>query len=273
MRCTNAQWAIALSCRLGLPAALGSDARCQLRTRAGEVCGACLDAGLRHPALCGKGPAHLRVHTAVATVLGAELERAGAAVDFERVVPEWYTTRDDGTIEEARLDLVVHFPGAAAMERIDVTIRSPFAVAFERAAGRLTACAAGAAARAGEEAKHRRYGPGVAPFALETFGRLGGEGLALLRRLRRLALDFGRRRPAGGKPLGLNLRRLRARLEAAVLREVADGALLAMGCRASQALGWAAAAHAAAGRATEDAEARSWSTAMHAAAVCAAGEA
>ena len=46
--------------------------------------------------------------------------RAGALVDVERVVPEWFEVRTDGTIEEARLDLVVRWPGGPSAAMIDV---------------------------------------------------------------------------------------------------------------------------------------------------------
>jgi hypothetical protein len=88
----------------------------------------------------------------------------------------------------------------------------------------------------------------VAPFAVETFGRLGAEAHSLLTRLRRAAMDFGKRHPGGGRPVGLNLRRVRLHLESALLREVADTALLALGCKASLAMGWHAAQQAAAAR-------------------------
>jgi hypothetical protein len=190
----------------------------------------------------------VRTHTALVTVLAKDLEKAGAGVDIERVVPEWYVITEE-RIEEARLDLVVRFPGAPWAERIDVSIRSPFSAKFARAGGaRATALKPGVAAAEGEADKHRRYGPDVAPFVFETHGRVGEEGLNLLRRLRRMAMDYGKRRPGGGRPVGLNLRRLRARLEAALVREVADIALLSMGCLSSLAVGWNAARHASAAR-------------------------
>ena len=65
-------------------------------------------------------------------------------------------------------------------------------------------------------------------------------GQELLQRLRTLALDYGRRRP-GGRAIGLNLRRLRTHLESALLREVADAALLVCGCCSTLAMGWGAA--------------------------------
>ena len=37
-------------------------------------------------------------------------------------------------------------------------------------------------------------------------------------------MSYGKRRPGGGKPVGLNLRHLRLHLESALLREVADTA-------------------------------------------------
>ena len=191
---------------------------------------------------------HTRIHTALITVMANDLEKAGAGVEVERVIPEWYVVTAE-RIEEARLDLVVRFPGAPFAERIDISIRSPFSSKFARANGaRSTATEIGIAAKEGEADKHRRYGPNVAPLVFETFGRVGTEGLALLRRLRRMALEYGKRRPGGGRPMGLNLRRLRARLEATLIRETADIALLAMGCRASLAIGWGAARHAAAAR-------------------------
>ena len=136
---------------LRLASAIGPDARCQLTTREDDACGAVLEGTLRHASLCGKGPAHLRPHTALITVLRRDLERSGAGVDIERVVPEWYNVMDDGTISEARLDLVVRYPGSAATERIDVSVRSPFAACFARAqGGRATAVNVGVAAREGE---------------------------------------------------------------------------------------------------------------------------
>ena len=140
-------------------------------------------------------------------------------------------------------------------ERIDVSIRSPFSASFARSnGGHASAWQVGLAAKGGDMDKHSRYRPNVAPLVFETFGRVGDEGLALLRRLRRMAMDFGKRRPGGGRPIGLNLRKLRARLEATLLREIADVALLSMGCRSSLAIGWGAAAHARAARSAREME-------------------
>ena len=87
------------------------------------------------------------------TVLAKDLEKAGAGVDIERVVPEWFKTVD-GRIEEARLDLVVRLPGATMSERIEISIRSPFSASFDHAHGaHATALQAGVAAKEGEDTK------------------------------------------------------------------------------------------------------------------------
>ena len=246
-RLTNAQWNMALRLYLGHGFAFPPDVRCQLTTQDGEVCMKPLDDTLKHVTVCMNGPAKTRAHRALMTVLRRALEKSGAAVDEERVVPEWYKMQRDGSIKEARLDLVVHYPGSSAVERIDVTVFSPFSAVHQRGESASSASIRpGAAAKVAEKSKHVRYGPDVAPLAFESFGRLGQEGHALLARLRRAALDYGKRKPGGGRPVGLNLRRLRLHMESALFREVADAALLALGCKASLALGWQAAQGAAA---------------------------
>ena len=84
-------------------------------------------------------------------------------------------------------------------------------------------------------------------MVMECFGRLGEAGKRTLAALRRQDCDFGRRRPGTAAPVGLNLRAMRTAVEAAVIREVADTALLALGCRSTEACGWKAANVAASG--------------------------
>jgi hypothetical protein len=134
-RFTNAQWNMALLLYLGHDFALTPDMRCQLTTQDGEVCNKPLDDHLVHATVCMNGPAKIRAHRALMTVLRRFLEKAGAAVDEERVVPEWYKLRPDGSIVEARLDLVVRFPGGSAIERVDVTVMSPFSATYARGEG------------------------------------------------------------------------------------------------------------------------------------------
>ena len=128
----------------------------------------------------------------------------------------------------------------------------PSALTFQCAA--LSQCSSSAGAPRLQALPHERASVTsiVATALLETCGRLGSEGQALLQRLRRSCLDYGRRRPGRGGPVGLNLRRLRVRLEATLLREVSDTALLALGCRSTLALGWATAAQAAEAYAAQD---------------------
>ena len=130
LRCTSAQRVAALRSRLGLSACFGVDERCQLTMRDGEQCQALVDPQLRHPTWCGKGPTNLRTHTALYTILRQEFDWAGASIDLEYVVPEYYSVDSDGRIHEARIDLVVSFLGSPVTERIDVAVRIPFCCAF-----------------------------------------------------------------------------------------------------------------------------------------------
>ena len=131
------------------------------------------------------------------------------------------------------MDLYAYWPGSVHRLLIDVSVRSPFAKALQR-----VKLLPGLASREGERAKHARYGREVLPVVMETFGRLGWEGIAALNTLRRHSADFGRQRPGCGGTLRIDVRSLRTELEAAVVRAHADVTLAALGCRAVAALGW-----------------------------------
>ncbi len=240
LRLTNAQWTMALRQRLSLPSPAAQGAQCQLSRLDGTQCNIPLTAALRHASLCEVGPVKMRTHNALVHLIMKAVRRTGGWADQERAVPEWYTREADGTIREAVLDAVIDWPGAGAQLRLDASVRCAHGSHLQGAA-----CTPGVAARDGERAKRRRYGEGVSPLIFEHLGRLGNDGLNTLRRLRQLSKDYGRAAPGGGPPPGINLRRLRVELEAAVLRGGAERALLALGCRASAALGWAAGAGAA----------------------------
>ena len=61
----------------------------------------------------------------------------------------------------------------------------------------------------------------------------------MLQRLRFAALDFGEGWPGGSQRVGLSRRHLGARLEAALLQEMANTVLLPLRCRATLVLGGA----------------------------------
>ena len=199
----------------------------------GEVCGRALDPCCEHTSICDVGPVRMRAHKALARVLRRALIADGAAVDLERPVPELATTDEAGTVHDAVLDLYVHWPGSPARLLIDVSIRSHHATRYGASATRP-----GAVAASGEGDKARTYGPTVLPLVFEAAGRLGAGSRASLEALLAESRTWGRPRWCGRQ--GLDGRRLRLHLEAAVVREEADAALLALGCRARAVLGWAA---------------------------------
>lgn len=225
----TAHFRVASLRRMGLLLApLG--ATCALQTKGDgncDVCGKVLDQHLLHPLLCDKGPAKVRVHTAVCHVLSKELSECKAMVDMERVVPDLMQVveRDTGkTYIDAILDLVVCWPGQVQPAWLDVTIRCPHAVRYPVAHAR-----AGHAAAVGEQDKERRYGKSVLPVALESYGRLGTFSKECLEVL---ALQAG---TCIGDHWALPrlVPRWIARLQRAVIFAVADVDLLALGANVS----------------------------------------
>ena len=88
-------------------------------------------------------------------------------------MPEWDRTRDDGSVQRARLDLRVEGGPEAPVRFVDHKVTHPLARSSVQAAARED----GAAAKQGERDKHRRYGRWVLPLLSETYGRLGPEAL------------------------------------------------------------------------------------------------
>ena len=80
--------------------------------------------------MCNAGPARLRPHRAIQRRLGQLLVASGASVDYERPVTDFYKLAEDGTIQEAILDLVVTYPAAIGYHAIDVSIRAPQATRY-----------------------------------------------------------------------------------------------------------------------------------------------
>ena len=145
------------------------------------------------------------------------------------------------------MDLVVTWPAAGQHFLLDVTVRSPCASEL-----RDQHLRPGVAACNGEKDKLSHYGPSVTPFAVELLGRLGPAALHALAAMHRVSCEYGRLRPGTGRASALNLRAVRADLEAAVVQSAAQQALAALGASSLQALGWAGrraqrAAHAGAG--------------------------
>ncbi|CAK0840902.1 unnamed protein product, partial [Prorocentrum cordatum] len=119
-----------------------------------------------HALRCPVGPHRSRLRNEVAQALAEWISSRGGHVDVERCVPELRRRRDGGVIEEARLDLVVSWPGAPERARVDAAVRS---AAESGPAGRL----AGHAAAGAKRPKRDRHGAAVWPFAAEAEEPLG----------------------------------------------------------------------------------------------------
>jgi len=82
-------------------------------------------------------------------------------------VPMWDRVRPDGSWQQAVLDLRIEQGPGGPVRYADVVVSHPVGPANTRAA----AVSDGATAVAADRHKHDRYGPGVLPLSLETFGR------------------------------------------------------------------------------------------------------
>ena len=173
-----------------------------------------------HAELCGIGPVRQRTHRNVARTLGFCLKRAGANVDYERAAPQLYIWRPNGSCEEAYMDVWCSWPGALTNTKVDVTVRSVFASRYKN-----TCSKPGVAADTAARDKQRRYGPDVWTLNFETRGRLGGDGIALLKHLASEAMCWS---PSGQRRL---THFWRTRLERTLVHAQAEGLLLCLGAK------------------------------------------
>jgi hypothetical protein len=179
-----------------------------------EFRGKSVDVDGLHAFLCPSGPARYRTHKALISKMRQELIRVGAVVDVERCCPELYRRKSDGSWREARLDLVVRFPGCVEAVLLDVTVQCPHAKGRDRAC-----CVPGLAAKAGEQAKLARYGTTVRPLSFESHGRLGMSSLNTLADLAAWAVAVS---PGQGLRESRLVRRWRLALETILMSEKAD---------------------------------------------------
>ena len=122
------------------------------------------------------------------------------------------------------MDVVANWPGQCSQVLVDVTARCPYGVRYEK--GR----AAGAAARAGEQEKEKRYGGAAMPLAFETLGRLGVESQRALERLAQLAREHAAEQVGQGRRLVASWR---LELERQLVWAEADILLVAVGDQTS----------------------------------------
>jgi len=158
------------------------------RHRAGDRCQGVLDAQGLHAATCLVGGRRKRTHDAQRDLYADLLPGGGYAVQREQHVPGWdrWVQRANGrwVLERAILDLRLEAPPAAPVTYLDTVVTHPCAATYLHGA----AGEDGFAARLAEEGKHSRYPPDprvqgrLVPLAVETYGRLGKEGLRFLRK-------------------------------------------------------------------------------------------
>ena len=188
-------------------------------------CGCVLDEFGDHLVCCGVGGHKTFLHSRIVAVLRGILRDSGAHVpDREVYVAGW----GGPSGEAARLE--VEYTVAGARRFADVVVKHP------RAKHVLVEAATkdGAAAAQGEQAKLLRYPAvpslgldAVVPFAVETFGRLGGSALRVLRAAHSRVAASDKR--FGGWLGHLLLRRWRARLSCALVLGLWDSAAASFG--------------------------------------------
>ena len=191
---SDEEFAVALRFRLGQDLCLAGQ-RCANTyvtagdgRRVGDRCRGTLDAAGLHAATCLVGGRRKHTHNGQRDLWAQQLPGAGYAVQQEQHVPGWdrWKQRRNGlwVLEHAILDLRLEAPPDAPVTYLDVAVAHPCAGTYVGDA----ATEDGYAARKAEERKHERYPPNarvrgrLVPLAVETYGRLGEEGLRFLRR-------------------------------------------------------------------------------------------
>ena len=181
----DADYCTVLRFRLGQRLVPASRATCALRyVRGNRVCGQPLHGAGHHAHVCAVGGYRIRRHHDLRDVLRDLFQDMGYHAEREVRVPEWDRQRPDGTWEEAVLDLRIESPWDP-LRMIDVTVHHPVSIE-DPARTRAFATSSGLAAADAEREKHLRYGASPVPFGLwaiafETYGRMGAEGLNVLR--------------------------------------------------------------------------------------------
>ena len=154
--------------------------------RAGDRPQGPLDAHCHHAAACQVGGRRQRTHDAMRDLYADLLPGGGHHVLREQYVPGWDrpVRQPNGLwrVERGILDLRLEAPPDAPVTYLDTVVTHPCAATY----GAGAAPANGHAARQQEVAKHWRnpQRPRVqgrlVPLAMETYGRLGEEGLRFL---------------------------------------------------------------------------------------------
>ena len=219
----DAEYRLLLKWRFGTPWLKG---QCRNEPRdGGNRCNHDIDTDGGHCLACMMGPARYSLHHAACEQLCGFCAEAGAVPRREVFVPEFAASRtkhtatdDDERRKAAFLDVWAFGTAEVSDLLADVTFRHAGAERYQPLASQRP----GAAARKAAEEKQARYpargGRKVVTFGLESWGRLGAEGEALLLALR-AAADNRDRRTGHCQPG--RLLRWRRQLDATVQRGIA----------------------------------------------------
>ena len=121
---SNDHFRAALLLQLGeLKATRGTT--CQMKNSKDDPCGCCLTDPLAHLIGCQHGPAKLRPQSMIKVALRKALMKLRIQADEERVVPELFQVRPNGTTIDAILDIVVLANDGSGSIPLDVIVRSP----------------------------------------------------------------------------------------------------------------------------------------------------
>ena len=219
----DAEYRLLLKWRFGTPWPKG---HCRNEPRdGGDRCNHDIDTDGGHCLACMLGPARYSLHHGVCDQLCGFCAEAGAVPRREAFVPEFAASRakhtapdDDERRKAAFLDVWAFGTAEVSDLLADVTFRHAGAQRYQPLASQYP----GAAARKAAEEKQSRYPPRggrkAVTFGLESWGRLGAEGEALLLALR-AAADNRDRRTGHSQPG--RLLRWRRQLDATVQRGIA----------------------------------------------------
>ncbi|CAK0790897.1 unnamed protein product [Prorocentrum cordatum] len=157
-----------------------TDATFQNRWPDGTKCGVELDDEGHHASICEIGGALVRRHDGSRDLVAARLVAdLHAPVRTEQRCHHLDKLKPDGTMSEARLDIVVELEGTTFF--LDVAIVD--VLSTDSALERQRASRDGAAACRMEDEKRTKYpSANVVPLVIESYGRINVSGMAWLRR-------------------------------------------------------------------------------------------
>ena len=173
---TDEHYVTAMKLRLCLPLPTGQG-HCQHRGADGTCCGAPLDGTAVHPISCMCGGLLVKKHDRIKQNLAHHME---ALENFHNVRMEQIVPEAAAQLANPRMDICAT-DAAGKTVHIDVTVASPLTASAIRAGSAFKPGIAAAILEKHELNKYRVAE--LAPFAVETCGRLGDHAADLFRRI------------------------------------------------------------------------------------------